>query len=400
MKTVKYLSGLSILAISSAPVIASAASRDCPLLAPSDYLVFSLGDIDAFSNDFNGPTGAVGSITLRDGFAIDNRSDEKCVAAVAGGHFSLSDGGVTGGRIESRYEPTLVDAGLEGNKITSSGNVGALPTTAQFFKDKSESLKDRPTTPGSKVFENDIGWKVIEASEPVTIVHVKSSDLSGQNLEFYKPEFLELPANSKLVINVDASDNGGVAMLHGKNMHFDGFTPGQIILNFHNATKVDIAHDGNSTQRWNGQPYGIATTILAPYADVTGHDAHITGGIYAAHVGGSLQVDYAKTDWPEDAPTPTPPALAANPKGFCPSPSTATVTIDCATLHDIIGSILGSNQWCAPPKGPQASLKVGISQSIIQASPQHQQQSHGTALSDKEITELEEQYQQYCERRY
>ena len=296
---------LSILFLGTALLPLTANAKVCAPLDPTDYLVFSQGSITHDNNDFNGPTGALGNITLHD-FTISKNSADSCPAVVAGGHFSLRSGYVGGG-VDSPYSVLVSEASLGGPARKSSDNLSNLTTAAAFFTAESDSLAGLSATQTPQ-FDNS-GLMIFTANGPLTVFSVKSLDILDFNLAFFGSS----DPSQIIVVNIDSSDNQGKFALVGKDMALNGLLPGQVILNFRNTSQLTIANDGSSAPYGNNATIGIGATILAPYTAVSGQSDHITGGLYVGSLSGSIQVNYAKTLWPS-------PPLPPTPAPVCPIP--------------------------------------------------------------------------------
>lgn len=282
--------------------------------APTDYLVFSRGDILYSQSDFQGITGAGGNIQLS-GFQVRNPVSEKqCPSLISAQSVQISDASVENGGIHAGGSIALSRVRVEGDlraygKVTTSETsyiskktsgtelvaVSGVSTAADFF------IKS------SALFAS---WPATNTVEQVnTIGHVRYTGKSGAytvyhqtNDEFSKGRLISLsgPADSYIVINI----SGAAGTITFQDLKLEGgIGLGHVIINFYQATLLTIQKSGDIS-------YGIPASILAPYAATTFVDGLISGGLYVGSLCGNGQVNPGKFLAWQPIPVATPPPLA------------------------------------------------------------------------------------------
>jgi choice-of-anchor A domain-containing protein len=282
--------------------LAASGSADC-IVDPHSYLVFSLNSIQAVSGDFQGLTGAVGSIDVTD-FAFQNQNSNICANVVSGGSLRVFRGGSDGGNVESGqnvcidlghvYRGEVVtgtrascgdeeefscsnmdgsDCSIKNRKI--SPNVAVLENVANSYVQKSIACELAPNqispTPGNTLGTS--GELLFEHSScnPVQVFHVSKAQMTAATGMHFHGNGL---GAELFVVNID----GDSVNLDNLEFELDGVDAGQIILNFPSAKSVVIAHTPFNND------LGLAATVLAPNAKLNLTAAKITGGVYVGDI--------------------------------------------------------------------------------------------------------------------
>jgi choice-of-anchor A domain-containing protein len=258
----------------------SAFAGECRAIQPTDYLVFSAQDIQYSESDFQGLTGA-GRDAVFANFLLTQSDPTLCDVLVAGRNVTFNDGNIDGGGV-------AVGAGFDLEHGTVSGQVHygsdrealqSLDAAATFFREKSEELSGLKTN--CKPQLTDAGM-TLHASAPVTVFSLSADEFAQSGVVT-----VEGTSSSIVVVNL----HGKQATVQGVDIELKGLRPEQVILNFPEALSLTITASGS-------QALGVPT-VLAPSADTTFYNDHITGGLYVGNLHGDGQVNSAKTRWPE-----------------------------------------------------------------------------------------------------
>ena len=305
-----------------------------------DYAVFSKTDINSYRSDFEGRTGAGGSITTVDFLFTNARSGENGV--MAGKNYTQVNGGLNASEvlISSTTKMTAVAAfGNPNMKLTTvkaylnsinlPGTVEALQYEVHTsFVGRKKKLSDRRMEEMKSEIHaevekqikamDDMSYecgklegKAAEVVDNKLIIKATEEGLNVFNLseaEFYVGEIQFVARKGQqILLNIDAPR----IILREKGISFRGDIEADSILwNFKDAESLTIQNTG-SAQRYDGRALGVPGSILAPNAVVKFLDAAITGSLWVKEVssmdktsnGG--QVNYLRYRGVDCRPTPT-----------------------------------------------------------------------------------------------
>lgn len=308
-------SALALSVFMSGIFTTSLAEAACPSVAPTDYLVFSRGEIRYEYSDFQGLTGAGGDFSFIRFELGPQPKPTSCQRLVVGGEVDLNSGHVSGaieaGRRVSLSHVSVVgtvtagggvrihQSSTRGRKTATTAAVRALPSTGDYFVRQSGLLGQlQATTRGTSATP---GVLDIQATQPgYNVVWMSADEWSQYNvirLSSTNPSAL-------LVINL----TGLRAGINAQDIRLIGMNFGQVVMNYVEAQELVITASG-------AREYGIPATILAPYAATAFWNGLISGGLYVGSLCGSGQVNPGKfVGWVrEGGKTVQPPGLLCPP---------------------------------------------------------------------------------------
>jgi choice-of-anchor A domain-containing protein len=263
---------------------------------PTDFLVFSLSNINGYNSDYQGLTGAAGSIDLSS-FKIVGSADASCSSVLAGRNFGLVNGQVTQGGLEAGNNVSISHAFVEGSVFYGgtagidqatvndseqqvTANVQSLATVSQSFLAASERIANVPLSSSKPLVSG--AFMTFNGPNEIQAFDVNTSDLSRANILVFQGA-----PGALFVVNV----HGEHAALDHQDLQLrNGISTGQILFNFVDATQLTLAHSGS-------QAFGLAMTILAPKAQTVFTSCRITGALYVGNLDGDGQVNPAPFPW-------------------------------------------------------------------------------------------------------
>ncbi|MDC0710265.1 choice-of-anchor A family protein [Stigmatella sp. ncwal1] len=232
-----------------------------------DYNLFVLGDY-TLGTDVEGKVAAGGNITMNH-FSVGQRLPDSDIAhtLVAGGHLTLSKGGVSGdawhGGGYSADASVVYPRG-----IVAQGSPIDFAARGTALRDLSSRLSAL-TANGTTVLES-WGGILLRGTEPeVNVFQVNAGAFTHAKLLL-----IDAPAGSLVVINV----SGSSATFTGFGQSFSGgIDQHGVLFNFVDATAI------------TAQGYGFWGTVLAPYAHIQFNTGSFDGAIYAQSMTGNAE---------------------------------------------------------------------------------------------------------------
>ncbi len=284
----KRILALSLAGFCFLPLVARASI--CRPASPAEYLVFSRGDLQYESSDFQGLTGAGSKVTMKDFNIHRSPPASGCPSLIAGSDVSLVDGSIQGGGVHSGGHIRLrrvsvqgelkalggvssIDSNTTGSLKAQSSSVESLVSTSRFFVNQSRRFSEMP----AKAYSSSSNNINFEAEPSGMSVFQISAERLAQNSIIR----LRGSALSWIVINVLGSN----ASIRAQDIRLEGGIGfGRVLFNFVNATDLDITASGEIH-------YGIPATILAPLAATQFWNGLISGGLYIGSLCGNGQVN-------------------------------------------------------------------------------------------------------------
>lgn len=263
---------------------------------PTDFLVFSRGDISYENSDFQGITGAGGHTNFVNFLARNNVKELQCATLITAGNIVLHQGGVENGGIEAGGSVQLSKAHVDG-KIYKKSAVAQFTAqnASNYFIQASSLLSTWPTTHKATTTADGYTHFVGESAK-YAVYNMTAAEFDMNSVLTFNG-----PADAYIIINV----SGANISLSQKDMYLNGGIGfGHVLINFHQATNLTIQASGN-------YQYGIPASILAPYAMTNFFNGLISGGLYVGSLCGNGQINPGKfLAWPQVALAPAPPPLA------------------------------------------------------------------------------------------
>lgn len=289
-------------------------------LDPTQYLVFSRGDILYAKSDFQGMTGTGQNISLQHFEMGLPGSPSNCTQIVAGQNVTISAGSVLGGiesgglvklrnvnvrgKVKAARGVNLVNSPVRSEKVQTQA-VKSVLNLGQFYLNQSAYFASQPDT---STYIPGRGRIEFPASPyGVTYISIRAEELA----KFTVLHFSGTP-DSTLIINV----RGASAAIARTDIQLLGIPLGRVLMNFPEAVKLDITASGSSQ-------FGIPATILAPYAATGFWNGLISGGLYVGSLCGDGQINSSYFGgWvlPTQPGPGAPPGLNCPPGHSCPPP--------------------------------------------------------------------------------
>lgn len=295
VSTVALLSGASV----SAQNIQ--AKMGCVQPKLFDFAMYSAGNITGQSSDFQGLTGAKGTIFLTN-FLIEQNS-KNCLSLSSGKGIEIYSAQVTsnvesGGGLRSNAVRFAGGVNTAGNvNIDNSNIVGTLNTSGKVkatrssikkvikenlemrvdhdliiseMKLKSLELSNLRATGIAQEIPSASGNKILlDATGDVSVFNITAQQLHNTSLLL-----LQGAQTQKIIVNI----NGEEIYLVGKDMKLAGGLKFEnIIWNIHEAKYVKIQNTANGN-------FGIPGFVMAPLANVEFYEGLITGGLYVGNL--------------------------------------------------------------------------------------------------------------------
>lgn len=276
---------------------------------PQDYLVCSGSDINYKESDFQGPTCAVGNVSVSD-FALDSKISENCTSWTVGGSYKQSNGSAdgnmmvagdvdltrtevvgrlrNGGKFDSKQSRVLGgDQSINSTVVTD-----AVSSAWIFFEDQSKEMAARKANSKAK---SSGGIMTLSAHGSNQVFKINKKDL-----EDAKVLKLEGTCSGPFIINIVGED----IAISRKDIQVSSRLKsciGKIFYNFPNAKSIALNKSGSSLKSPSGPALGVPGTILAPLANLDFTDGLVTGGVFAHKITGNGQINFSKISWIEDS---------------------------------------------------------------------------------------------------
>lgn len=282
----------------------------------TDFSVFSKSDITYARSDFEGMTGAGGSINVEDFSFVRGEkngifagekfkhirgqanTDQMFVGSVVQLQNVLFRGDIRAFGVALDY--TTINGKLTANYVNSTQGYMGYPTSSYYSvrkisrgyaEDLAENLRLDLISLGvsldtfSKECKELVSTEVKEAfgklafsgSKDMNIFEVTAADLATASEVLFN-----VPFTSTVVINV----SGDYVEIQNKGLRLNGADPKKIIWNIFEAKTMILARSG-SKELINGRAAGLPGIFVAPFADTSFHEAVITGSLWVNSLKGN-----------------------------------------------------------------------------------------------------------------
>ena len=271
----------------------------CQLSNIFNFSVYASNDISAHSSDFQGLTGAGGSINVRH-FRFGPLGGHECGIGVSVAKSFNGEHGSMDGILEMTNPKATYYLGdkygyssFTVSKVVSSSHVHH-PTVIQHMHDMSNHYASLNVTKDVKV--EDAGeLKFITGAEKIQVIELN-------NQQFFKNKNIRLigKSNQTVIINVE----GAFVNIHNLTLNVLGVKIRNIVWNFHQARslKMNYIAGYNTLVPLGAGPYdpslGWQGYIFAPHADIYLEEMKLTGAVYGKNILTSSNLSTAQVNLP------------------------------------------------------------------------------------------------------
>jgi len=325
LKNIKVLPLLFLVILFT--TLSATSARAYSIDAPFNYFnVYSLGNIDYYSSDFQGTTGAAGSVNFNN-FTLFNMDSHEYALHVGGtyergagvdkgsvevnGNVLLKNGSTiksdtlntdlhTDGSVSVSGNPSVYGdvyaAGTIASPIWNGGtrNPGTPYSPVADHTTISNYFKDYSTTIGAMldtgIVIDSFGQLILNAGSGVNVFSVTTAEL----LAAYGVKVTG-PGDAVVYLNVTG---GGAASLDYVTWDYGSFAAGagSVLLNYTAASSLAFT---------NGQN----VNMLAPFTDINFTNGLLTGNLIAGNLSGNGQINLGHFEHGGTTPVPEPATL-------------------------------------------------------------------------------------------